>query len=101
MMTEASVLLPHLINMQCTAAIRELEANNTALNRADSAMDEFINAGSLDGKGYGALKSQMADFRLISDAKRMANIADLLDFEILRTAVGTDGSLFAYRNIWS
>jgi len=89
-MHNSSVLKPTKIKAQSEAAISRLQTDNESLERANVAMEGFINDNSNRSLAFDNVRRKMEDFRTASLALIRANDADIADHRILISTVGDE-----------
>jgi hypothetical protein len=87
-MTESSKLMPVSIRNQSNAAITALQADNDSLAASKTALDAFINDNNNRSNRFYNLKRKMEDYKIVADAFKGANDADIADHRILIDIVG-------------
>lgn len=95
-MLEKDYLDPLTIKSQCSAAITEIDTDNSALTVAYTAVDSFINDTTIKSDAFDALKSSFRPYLTIITRLKNANESDKADFETLKSSVGSevlDGSV--------
>ena len=95
-MLEKDYLDPSTIKSQCSAAITEIDTDNSALTVAYTAVDSFINDTTIKSDAFDALKSSVRPYLTIITRLKNANESDKADFETLKSSVGSevlDGSI--------
>lgn len=86
-MDKKSHLNPPAIKLQSGSAITQLQKDNVLLNQLDKAIKIFTDDLTIVSKSFQSRKQLMNDFKLLSQAMRQVNEADIVDFDDLQEAV--------------
>jgi len=89
-MDSSSYLDPSTIKSQCDAAIALLQQDNDSLGIAENSITAFSNNSEIKSQSFEGLKQQLADYKTISGAIKLANESDIYDYESLKGKVGDE-----------
>ena len=101
-MDENSYLNPATMRDQCENAICNLKKDIETLLTVEAELDKFIAEEEIKSKAFDALKQQMADYKTVIAAMKLANETDIEDFAKLAESLGDEildgSSILAFQN---
>lgn len=89
-MDKSSKLIPNDIKAQCDAAISALQDNNDSLIKTLFSIDTFMMDTSIQSSAFDSMRSQITNFFNIINMTRSANLADIDDYNALKSMVGSE-----------
>lgn len=89
-MDKSSKLIPNDIIAQCNAAISALQDNNDSLIKTLFDIDTFMMDTSIQSSAFDSMRMQIKNFFNIINMVRSANLADIDDYNSLKSMVGSE-----------
>ena len=89
-MDKSSKLIPDDIKAQCDAAISALQENNNSLIKTLLSIDTFMMDTSIKSAAFDSMRNQINNYFNGINMTRSANLADIDDYNTLKSMVGSE-----------